>query len=87
MARDAAHPARRRIVHDAAQHQLSAARRGRWTRTPAVGAIRGTSAAGGLNIVSRMPSGAKICVFTNSSNGCLLTRATISASSKKLMSL
>ena len=52
-----------------------------------VGAMRGASDAGGLNIVSRMPSGSKMRVRQNSSSGWPLTRWTISPSRKKLMSL
>ena len=52
-----------------------------------VGAIRGSSAAGGLNIVSRIPSGSKIRARQNWSSVCPLTRWTISPSRKKLMSL
>ena len=47
-----------------------------------VGAMRGTSAAGGLNIVSFMPSGRKIRERAKVSNGWPLTRATTSASRK-----
>ena len=52
-----------------------------------VGAIRGDSEAGGLNIVSFIPSGAKMCSCANWSSGWPLTRRTISPSRKKLMSL
>src|ERR1700726_3929834 len=41
-----------------------------------VGANRGSSDAGGLNIVSDMPSGLNRRVETNRSNGILETRAT-----------
>ena len=52
-----------------------------------VGAMRGDSDAGGRNVVSLMPSGAKIRSCANASSGSPLTRPTISPSRKKLMSL
>ena len=47
-----------------------------------VGATRAVSEAGGLNIVSRMPSGPKMRVRTNSSKLVFDTRETMSASRK-----
>ena len=52
-----------------------------------VGAMRGCSAAGGLNPVSFIPSGLKIRSRANSSSGLPLTRRTMSPRRKKLMSL
>ena len=51
------------------------------------GAILDRRSAGGRNIVSRMPSGSKMWVRENSSSRWPLTRATISPSRTKLMSL
>ncbi len=52
-----------------------------------VGAMRGRSDSGGLNIVSFMPRGPKICSLANWSSGTPLIRRTMSPSRKKLMSL
>jgi hypothetical protein len=52
-----------------------------------VGAIREIKDAGGLNIVSFMPSGLKMCSWVYWSSGLPPTRRTISPSRKKLMSL
>ena len=52
-----------------------------------VGAMRGLSDSGGLNIVSRMPSGPASRSCTKRSNGIPATRETMSARRKKLMSL
>lgn len=52
-----------------------------------VGAMRGCIDSGGLNIVSAMPSGMKTRSRANRSKGMPDTRATISPSRKKLISL
>ena len=52
-----------------------------------VGAIRGTSSAGGSKPVSAMPRGAKIRSRANRSRGRPLTRRTISPRSMKFRSL
>ena len=52
-----------------------------------VGAIRGTIALAGRNPVSRMPSGPNTTRFRYTSSASPVTRATISPSRKKLMSL
>ena len=51
-----------------------------------VGAMRGTSDAGGLNIVSFMPSGTNTFLRVNSSSGSPETSPTMWPSRKKLMS-
>ena len=64
VAGDAAHPARRRIVDDAAQQrQRPAPSHGHAERGVhrSVGAMRGRTLGGGRNVVSLMPSGSKIC--------------------------
>ena len=60
VAGDAAHAARRRIVHDAAQHRLPGPSQGQpYCVQACVGAMRFASDGGGRNIVSCMPSGPK----------------------------
>jgi hypothetical protein len=56
-------------------------RKVRFAEEPGLGFLPG----GGLNVVSAMPRGLKMRSETKRSNGMPLTRATISASRKKLI--